>query len=362
MMSGVKWPRLVWLCVLWLACAGCEDDFASVTSITDMRILGARIETVEDPERSTPRPGETAEVQLALARPRTRSKRELRAMFIHCTYPERFTGIPICQELLDALAEDVDLSLGRSVGEGELIIRCEEDRMQSQAGVGLTCLSDDLTLTVPVAADFTGRAMLYRGVVCAGGTPFFDPFKRELFGCDGGRKTVLTHGSIPVSVGEEEDNRNPMVGDVGVTVNGRDWPALEPEAEGELDDIATDCMGLAEELGLKDLDPFEHRIGLEVADDAREQTVEGPETFELSIYATAGELEPRFTLFDEDAQVEEGILAGDVRWLNEGVDVLNEAGEVVDFYITVRDQRGGFALVRRSACIRAGKVRTGSAI
>jgi hypothetical protein len=55
--------------LLLLALVGCTDPLKDPASITDVRVLGARVEVDSAPERATPAPGESASVRWLVAAP-----------------------------------------------------------------------------------------------------------------------------------------------------------------------------------------------------------------------------------------------------------------------------------------------------
>jgi hypothetical protein len=104
----------------------------------------------------------------------------------------------------------------------------------------------------------------------------------------------------------------------------------------------------------------DHRIRLSYDPNARDMVDGEPETVELSVHATAGEMERRFTLFGPDEEAQDGMLVAELDWtapkpgdedLNGDV-IITPGGKIVRFYITVRDQRGGYDVIERALCIK----------
>ena len=75
-----------------------------------------------------------------------------------------------------------------------------------------------------------------------------------------------------------------------------------------------------------------------------------PEDVEISLFATDGELEQRFVLFDELDTVEDGKLVDTVTW-TPPTD-LDSGSRIVRFFFTVLDRRGGFDWTSRALCLR----------
>ena len=98
--------------------------------------------------------------------------------------------------------------------------------------------------------------------------------------------------------------------------------------------------------------PGAHRIVLRYEADARQQFDGEPEELEFTIYTTLGEMERRFTLFPSDDQGENGVLESELDWDPPRPSDVPAAGQLVRFFITLRDQRGGFAMTERVLCLR----------
>lgn len=331
---------------------GCDDDLPVATLIEDTRMLGSRIEVVGDEDRSTPHPGETARVTYALAAPRPGVKAgRIHSLLIQCTFPDRYTGIPICQEFLDLLEGDPD-ALGAELGSStqRLRFKCKADEQIGFGGVAMACIEGAPVIEVPVSDDFKRPAKLVRGVVCDGGTPYFDASDPALFGCDGGDKTIPMFDSIAIAYDGSQDNVNPDPEAVSFQVNGRNWRAVELDMD-RLDE--DHCSEWARAEGLPRLDPFDHRIRISVSRDTMEPVASGCEKLDIEAFATAGEIGRRYTLFDDGDCNEDSDkpLRDTLTWTGTDIERPNLDGTLVDFFFTLRDRRGGFTLVKRTACI-----------
>lgn len=348
--ARIAWAgAMVGSALLWLA--GCDDDFEPASRVSHTRVLGAVVSVADEPLRATPRPGETADVGFALAGPRAEFDADrVRSLLVSCTFPERFTGIPICQEFLDLL-EDTGAAADSSpdtLGDDRFV--CEEPLDFSFAGVGLSCQSGAPQMRVPVEDDFEAEAKLVRGVICDGGEPFIDPTVPALFGCEGGERELLVHVRVPIATGADDGNQNPDLGAVQIELNDVTWDSTEPDLT-RVDPDA--CAGWARSQGIREIDPFAHRIRVAVAPDVVETLEDGCERLEVRGFATAGEITPEIGVFEDDAcrdDTDDG-RARVIEW--EGVDLNrpDEDGQLVDFHFALRDGRGGLAVARRTACV-----------
>src|SRR5262245_47398400 len=115
-----------WLLLLGLlAAVGCEDELPRASLIQYMRVLGARSEVVGDPSRSNPHPGEAAQLTWDIAYPRLdEDDSRLQSMFLVCTAPVRFSGIPICQEIIDAAGSVSEDTPPFGLGAGTGVLSC----------------------------------------------------------------------------------------------------------------------------------------------------------------------------------------------------------------------------------------------
>jgi len=339
---------------LCMCALGCGDELPDITEIEGLRVLGARSTVVDDDSlRATPQEGETVEVGFQLASPDPlRDNDDIASIFIDCTYPDRFTGLPLCQEFFD-LAAMIDPDMVE-VSDGDLeAVKCFEDNEFVFEGVHGSCVIGDPKVEVPVF-DGSDPLKLVRGVICERGTPFFDARTPELFGCDlrEGGTEILVHGSIPVAVGGEGHNDNPDFDEIALKLNGRPWSAV---AAADLPP-ANDCKGQVDETGLLAVDPFDHALWIEVdADSPIREVVDGVrEDLEFSLYATAGEVGRRFSVFEGIDEGEDGVLRTTVPWVAPDVDDVPDGGQLVTLYLTVLDRRGGFDVAVRHACVFSG--------
>lgn len=374
-----------------LPTTGCADDLPKATKVERMRVLGAQLEVVGDEARSTPRPGETVRVTLPTVFPSLEQSVDgVQTMLIRCTTPTQFTGgLPICQEFLDAalgqdsadVAAAIDMDTRLVCGEFPLIAERQEFQ-----GVSLWCLDGqpraELRIPQGIAAD-----ALFLGVVCEDGAPFLDPSEPTLFGCDGDAdaEAILVNGQIPVlRDADASENHNPPIdalslefdSDIKGYLRG-DW--LPPDEDTDLTE--SPCERNADDERLRAVVGGRHEIMVRYRADAREELEDGSmERVEITIFATEGEMERRFTLFDEldepvtgplpgrdedaPARFEQAIEWNPPRykpqelWTATEQDTFDRIGlrprfqnRLVRFFITVRDGRGGFAMTTRAVCL-----------
>jgi hypothetical protein len=85
---------------------------------------------------------------------------------------------------------------------------------------------------------------------------------------------------------------------------------------------------------------------------AREQSHGQPEALEFSIYVTSGKIDHRFALFAADATLP---LEATLHWElpKAARDTLGDGNELLRFFFTVLDGRGGYAITTRELCVGA---------
>jgi hypothetical protein len=335
------------------------------TLIERMRILGARLEVVGDEARATPEPGEQVRVTFSTAFPTLEgSTEEAETLLVGCTAPERFTGgLPVCQEFIDAIEQgQVDLDLAAAVPMFEEKVTCARLRPTGRfdyRGVSVRCLRGEPSISLPVRPDFDAEKLLFLGVVCQQGQAYVDASDPLIFGCeDNGEGEIFrVNGLVPVQRRASEQNLNPSLeDDLEITLNRRPWlpfdRAMLPPEDNCESRTSTDSLPIR--VG------GDHRIRLSYDPDARDLVDGEPETVELSVHATAGEVERRFTLFAPDEEEQDGRLVGELDWTapkpgDEGPDgepIIAPGGRIVRFFITVRDQRGGYDVIERALCVK----------
>jgi hypothetical protein len=347
--------------------AGCDEDLPKATSIERMRVLGVELEVVGDAPRATPRPGETVRATFPTVFPGLDAEQDdLRAMLIRCTAPTRYTGgIPICQEFLDAaLGQNADISAVLDTqGLDRDRFRCSDLPVPqiTLQGVTVACPQGPPSVELPIPDDYARDAALFLGVICEEGDPYISPTEPTLFGCDGAgedAEAIPVNGLIAVQQDDAEANDNPDLGQLALYVDlpqnipndeaplsdYPDWPAFEGDASDLPDPDA--CVAQARQ---RDDDPLRflsagaHELRLRLDPDVREPQEDGSlESMEITVYVTHGEMERRFTVFDEESPRRNEAFDDTVEWEPPSDEEVGEGGQLVRFFVTLRDGRGGF--------------------
>jgi hypothetical protein len=333
----------------------CEDDLPKATLIARMRVLGVQLSVEGDEARTTPQPGERVGLAFPVVYPTLAEDTSAAQMLlIGCTAPDRFTGgLPICQEFIDAVLAGDDPGAALPMLDGGTVSCADLRGLSFQRGaLSLACVRGAPRATLSVPADFAAHAMLFRGVICERGTPYIDPNDPLLFGCENeDAEPIRVHGQVPVQYEAAAANHNPDMTALSLVRENVPWPAFDP------DDLPPE-QGCAGALPTNFGQPVHrvvtgaHRIELRYQAAARERASGEPETLEFTIYATLGEMERRFTLFTPDDEVVRGVLSSSLDWTPPRAAELPRGGQLVRFFVTVRDQRGGFGMTERAVCVR----------
>jgi hypothetical protein len=263
--------------------------------------------------------------------------------------------------------------------------------------------------------------MLYRGVVCERGQAYVDLCSPLLFACFGDDgQTTRVHGTVTIQHDAEDENHNPDIsglrvfldtppsasrveiessGDSEVTT-GAPWPFV-PEAELPPDDA---CLGTAPRCDVDAVDQNgllcdyainKFTIRLQYDPKLREKADGEYEDIEFSVFATDGELERRFVVFEREMELvqvtrpiacrtdddcaghtnatchalrcktevkrtsgrvdlvqvleDAEVLQGSVDW--DVPEELRSRSQLVRFFFTVLDRRGGFTVTSRALCL-----------
>lgn len=352
--------RHVWfvLAALMLsAAAGCDDDLPRASEIEHMRVLGAKSEVVGDPSRSNPKPGESAQLTWDMAYPDLmQDDSQLRSAFISCTAPERFTGVPVCQEVLDAASSGSNLQLWTALGGQAPDCAKTPDVEQVGASLTVTCVSGQPKSVIPIGRDFRAAAKLVQGVICKQGIPALTMSNPAGVGCrplpgvdPDDVESIPVYGTIQVERSPADANHNPSADAIRVAFGESEipWQALTAEQTSELND---DCSEAARRRDIPSTNGKDEQIVIGYDAGAREKFDGEAETLEFSTYVTWGELSRRFTVFGPNAEVP---LRSDLEWNvdQELRDELGDRSRLVRFYFTLLDRRGGYAVTSRALCV-----------
>jgi hypothetical protein len=350
---------------LFAALVGCADKLPKATEIVHMRILGSLLEVIGDETRTSPMPGEHLRVSMISVFPEfSESTDPAQSIFISCTAPTRFSGtLPLCQEFLDAAAQgSVDVSSVLALAPSR--IHCKDiGDMRTFSGVSVGCVEGNPVTEVAVADDFKASQKLLLGVVCEAGGAYIDPADPLLFGCEGKTKlvnskkvdaeTMRVNALITVEQSAADENHNPSADaiDMKFEVTGNEsWIALDPKF---MPSLETNCEDQAGGPSLPKVDYLEHTLTLSYLASEREKVSGKPEDLEFTVYATSGTLERRFTIFPgtDSGKGNPRLLTNSLHWTPPDSKTLAGISKLVRFFVTVRDHRGGFAIMSRAACV-----------
>jgi hypothetical protein len=347
-----------------LAALGCNDDLPRASEIAHMRVLGAKTEVIGDPTRSSPKPGEVARLTWDMAYPDLKQDdSQLRSIFGTCTAPERFTGLPVCQELLDAARSGSNLQLLSAFG-GRTLDCAKTPNQDLIAGpIALHCVQGTPSFDVKVESGFSAAAKLLQGVICRQGIPALsmdDPTGVKCTPLPGVEpdeiESIPVYGTVQVEYSEQDENHNPSIDAAHFRFGEGElpWDALDPEDSEKLSD---DCGDAARTQLILSTNGKSEQLVIEYDAGAREPFDGKPEILEFSTYTTWGELSRRFTVFEPDAKLP---LRSELKWdLTQKLrDELGERSRLVRFYFTLLDRRGGYAITSRELCVGRDLTRT----
>ncbi len=349
-----------------LAASACGNDLPKASVITHMRVLGAQVSVVGDPTRSTPKPGQSALITFRMAYPSVEtSDAELSSFLFSCTAPTSYTGIPTCQELIDAIQRPVRPGQDKVELEGG---NCKgfEGKSAVTGTLGESCVTHTPKMTVKIEPDSKVGAKLVMGVICRNGWPSVDPSLANIFGCipKPGKKsseveTIGVYATIRIEHSSEFQNKNPDLGLGTFKVspgNGTSLDGATVWATTKISDLPAtddDCADAAKAKLVTTLDGEIDTFHIAYPAKARELHDGVLETLELSSYATAGELSQRFTLLDPAQPVVDGQLQTELTWQLSKAEkaTVGPNGKLVRFFFTVLDHHGGFDSTMRAACV-----------
>ncbi|HEY6726727.1 MAG TPA: hypothetical protein VI197_21985 [Polyangiaceae bacterium] len=300
--------KLFFSTLVALSAVACGDPIKEAQRIEELRVLGARVDIDEAPDRATPAAGESASVEWLLADPSGLPPLAIWHMSV-CVAESTAFDVPVCRD--------------------EPLTSVEQSEPSSDVPT--------LSFTVPDAGtlgDATKLAVL--AIFCdAGSIELGSDF--DSTSCSGAKTTQKASFEIFLA-SDETSNQNPKLGDAVLEIDGE---VLEAGS------TSIDCSN--DDTPRLPADGQEHQVALVLPPDARETKppeldVVLAESLQISHMSTLGEFERRFS----DVSHDETNLTIDVPWKAPGE---LDAATPASFYFVVRDDRGGVSWLTRSLCI-----------
>jgi hypothetical protein len=348
----VGWTRTV--VVLWLCFAiACSESFVPPSAVTNLRVVGARIDVQGAPGRANPSPGDAIQASILVVAPGAPPSDQegvpaltpplLNWAFVACVPAATTLGPPICGQVI----ESCDGCVGPPPGD--------------------PFAYPIIDFTVPSEEEidaFDARGVLLQGVVCSNGSPSPDAILRFLSGetddlvpCEGppiderepieGRVVTV---QIPLERDPEDPNLNPGI--ANIALNGSAWPppyAQEVRRTAPRTGCKAELDMLTEEE--RDMHPVAgsapSNINLSLTDGSLQSfmidDVELTEEIQVSWLADGGGFEVAFSFITEPAT---SILT---MW--QPSSEVPADGRLVRLNFVIRDGRGGLDHVERGLCI-----------
>lgn len=301
--------KLIPLSLAMLGLPACAS-FDPGSLITDDRVLGVQVQVDGDPQRSAPRPGETAKISLLLA---------------------GVDGAPA-----------VSWALVVCLPSGAPGASCQGEPLAVASGTGAT---PTLALTVPGDAELgTASTLQVGGIVCQRGEPELTSDGARCTGDGADGTTLIYQLALARAPDGSDDNRAPELADTALRFDEQPWTATSVAAEGCVD----------QGLPTFRADEKEHDIDIELGANARELTSSpgaeaAYEELQLSHFVTAGELSRQFSFVEpSDPSVRPKVR---VKWTAPKAKKLIGDSLTATMTLIVRDLRGGIARTERVFCI-----------
>jgi hypothetical protein len=289
-------------------CIGCSEDFDSTSLVESTRVIGARVEVENAPDRASPAAGETATVKWFVTAP--------------AATPPLSWAFALCKP-----------APGGQLG-------CGDVPFATFQGTGAPVV----TVTLP-AADVLAdaRTVTLFGRICDDAAPIFDP-RTGNPSCASGHGTTAAL-AIRVQTATVA-NHNPTA-DRGFTFDGQPWPVLA---------AGSDPCVAGPRITADEKTP--HELGFQTAAVDRESyaTMTGDppvattarEALQVSLFTTTGKFKSPFA-FVEGADPRDTTPLT-MKWTTpKALDVTTDTP--VTFTFVVRDDRGGADWTTRAACV-----------
>lgn len=304
------------LSLLVLCSVSCGDQPDPGFLLVKARVLGNTLSVQGDASRTTPRPGETIDVEWILTAPDALEPTAW--VFIVCEAAPGAFGIDFCAGEPIALASNMSPS------------------------------TDAPRFEVEVPESYTAASLLILGSVCMGGNVSIDidPSDPESAAnpcVDEGVGQIVTT-NIPIQLSDADANIAPGI--AGITFDGEPWTT---ELEGDRGACAG--MGMPEvRFGSTD----DHVIGLDAVEGSREtyrreifgEQQDDLEDLQNSVFSSEEGLERQFAFIDDiNPRVELDYTAEELE------DAPPADGRTIRFEFVMRDGRGGVDHESRAACL-----------
>jgi len=300
-----------------LSASGCSNNFRPASLVNHARPLGARVEVVGDPTRSTPRPGESVNVRFLVGFPA--EDQTLSWAFFTCVPVSTSFGAPQCAHGVGAPAGQLEPVLG----------------------------APHVELTIPDEATLGGANQLVMlGSICAQGQVNTDPTVQTACVDPDGDGTIVTL-QVPIER-DGMSNHHPSFDAVSLNDAVLDYVA-------PVNAPATGCAGGDAPQIVWSQDVV--ALTLTAVDGSRETytvdrgapPVATDITEELLVedLSTAGAIDLHFAFFDDLHDVI------DLEWTLPLLPDVAGDGSLVRFTFTMRDGRGGFDFISRAVCLVA---------
>ena len=297
-------PALPLLCLLF---GGCDDPLLPSQHIERLRVLGARVEALDDASRAWPRPGETAHMSWLVADP---------------------TPAPVLGWAFRAcVAEPLDRGMPK----------CRQAPFYEARSTGTSSALPAFDFPVPQASAFEATdRLIVQGAVCRDAEPLLvEPLEQT--SCAGELALALMEVRVEL---DEEMNTNPAVSADALSFDGAPMVETAPPAE--------DCS-LPGAMTIARADGGQHRIVMALSPSDRDalRALLGPslETLLVSHFSSAGSLARAVSVI-EGGSVD---LSVAVDW--ESPHSAPATGMLVRFYFVVRDLRGGVDWSVKRLCV-----------
>lgn len=327
--------------------AACSESFLPAWAVTDLRVTGARVEVVGQPERARPEPEDPVEISLLLVDQGAPESEDpgvpaltpglLQWSFIPCIPAATLIGAPICQIPIQP---------------------CDGCRgVPPDPGLAFPVFG----FQVPSQAELDAAeadSVVVQGAICVGGPPAEDAILRFILGetddlnpCeDPSNEGRFVTVNVPIEPTPEDPNLNPEL--LSVTLDGKSWPP--PYNQG--------VPRTAPRTGCRaDLEGF-------TAEERAQHPVAGTPSADIQLFVTSASLQSY--VVGETTRTEEI----QVSWLTDGGDlertfsfitepatsVLSrwrpftdapEDGLLVRFSFVIRDGRGGTDWLEKGLCV-----------